>query len=47
MVTSSSGNDANLTSLHIPAAFPEVISAGSLTDYDGKPGGQAAIQNCG
>ena len=47
MVTSAAGNDANLTSRHIPAAYPEVVSAGSLTDYDGMPGGLSAVKSCG
>ncbi|KAK9866598.1 hypothetical protein WJX84_000577 [Apatococcus fuscideae] len=47
IVTASAGNDANLTALHIPAVFPEVMSAGSLTDYNGKAGGGAHAITCG
>ncbi len=49
IITVAAGNEGDDVTNHVPAAYPEVISVGSLADYDGLPGGLAqslAFQRC-
>lgn len=39
--TVAAGNSGDDASGYVPASYPEVITVSALTDYDGKPGGEA------
>ncbi|KAK9827452.1 hypothetical protein WJX74_003285 [Apatococcus lobatus] len=41
IITVAAGNEGDDVANHVPAAYPEIISVGSLADYDGLPGGLA------